>query len=314
MFYAGKKDLTAIPLDNLFHTVTEAGKRVRNSLQKDARAAHDRRVARLIEATYANREDSYEGNIEEDYPFSGPDDEYVRQEVLDAKKAAFKLWTEKYDMPSQASWFMPQLAAHIAKMSSCGYRSDEYCDSFGIDDYHKGIWTLAKHPTRGDLVTKQYSVEMRNYCALVPLLLMPHKKFDHVDYSKWSKEGLNKLIDSNLYDAMTVEFEHTYTTAELLQIREKALTYMSGKTEGQVRNAQTSHKVYSLSGDLKKLPWLTQVMLFQIWCAHPVNRTDLMVLDWKNWDSMPEPLISTAPKEKTNPVSTRMYPDLPWDD
>lgn len=315
MFNTFKKELFAIPLDNLYQTVSEAGKRVKDSLVKDARSAHDRRIARLIEATYAGREESYEGNQEEDYPFSGPDSEYVKVEADKAKVEAFKLWAEKYDLHVHANWFLPQLVAHIAKMPTCGYNSAEYAASFGVDDFHKGIWALAMHPTRGDIVPKQYSAESRNYSALVPLLLMPHKKFDHVDYSKWTAAGLNLAVDPNLHAAMTCDFEHDMSTTEILEIREKALTFKTGKTIGQVRNAQTSHKVYSLEGPLKKLPWLVQVMLFQIWCAHPVNRTDLMVLDWKNWDNMPEPLVTKELFKPTvaSKTATPSKPELPWD-
>lgn len=317
MFYTHKKDLTAIPLDTLFQYVFEAGKRVEDSLVKDSRAAHDRKVARIIEAEYEGREDSYEGNVEEDYPFQGPDPSYVQDEKDKAKKAAFALWAEKHDLPGHFSWLMPQLTSLIAKLDPCGGNCKEYVQHFGKDDYHKGIWTLAKHPVRGDLVPKQYSAEGRNYSALVPLLLMPHKKFNNFNYNNWNNEGLANLVDSNLYSAMTLKFDHDMKPAEILQIREKALTYLSGKQIGQVRNAQTSHKVYSLSGELRKLPWLAQVMLFQIWCAHPVNRTDLMILDWKDWDNVPEPLITkeigSKPTVATTWKTTVADDKMPWD-
>ncbi len=318
MFLAGKKELSAIPLDKLYHAAQDAANSIEESLEKEARASHKRRVEKLIEAEYSAREDSYEGNPEEDYPFVSPNPDFIKKEKDTAKKEAIKLWAEKYDLKTNGSWFLPQLTAYIAKLDTCGCNPREYVKQFGKDDYNKGIWTLATHPVRGDFVEKQYSPEGRNYSALVPLLLMPHKKFDGVPYSRWSKDGLNLVTDSNLYAAMTLEFETENTPEEILLIRQKALTYQSGKQEGQVRNAATSHKVYFLSGDLKKLPWLAQVMLFQIWCAHPSNRTELMVLDWKDWNSMPPALIAKEVFEKPKAAATTWKKQttelMPWDE
>lgn len=293
MYFVAKKELTAFPLDILFNQVIEAGQRVEEAILGDAKKLHDKAVEQRIQAIYANRPDSYEGNPDDDFPFSPPNLDYLKEQKALAKKEAFCLFAEKYDLKGNVPWLMPQLVAHIAKMPTCGYRSDEYQDQFGIDDFHKGIWTLAKHPLRGDYISKQYSPEVRNYSALVPLLLMPHKKFNGVPYSSWSLEGLSGIVDKNLYDAMTFDrsFQIENTVEELLEIRQKGLTFATGKNAGQVRSAMTTHKVYFLAGDLKKLPWLAQVMLFQIWCAHPTNRTELMVLDWRDWDAMPKPLI-----------------------
>lgn len=315
MYYVAKKELTAFPLDKLYEEVTEAGRAAVASIMEEAREMHDRNVQQRIEAIYSSREDSYEGNVEEDYPFKPPEDEYIKKLSADAKKVAAGLFCEKYDLKGNAAWLLPQLSAHIAKMDTKGLNSLEYAASFGIDDFHKGLYTLAKHPLRGDLISKQYSVEVRSYCALVPLLLMPHKKFNGVKYSAWSKEGLSMLIDSNLYAAMTCGYAPTNTIPELLSIRQKGLTVATGKRKDEIRSAQTTHKVYFLSGDLKALPWLAQVMLFQIWCAHPANRTDLMILDWNNWDSMPEALISTEVIPSVKKVSAKVsYNDpMPWE-
>jgi hypothetical protein len=320
MYFVAKKELTAFPLDILFHQVFEAGQRVKDSILGDAKKSHDKVVAERIKAIYADRPDSYEGNVEDEYPFIEPDLDYIKDQVSLAKKEAFSAFAEKYDLKGNALWLLPQLTAFIAKMSTCGYNPSEYSDSFGIDDFHKGIWTLAKHPLRGDIISKQYSSEVRNYSALVPLLLMPHKKFNNVPYSSWSVDGLNKIVDPNLYDAMSFsrDFIVENTKEEILQIREKGLTVATGKTAGTVRNPISTHKVYFLSGDLKKLPWLCQVMLFQIWCAHPSNRTNLMILDWKDWDSMPEPLITTQVTAASDLNKTRstgfVFKPAKWDD
>lgn len=316
MYFVSKKELTAFPLDVLFNQVSEAGNNAVEHILKQAREVHDRAVERRIEALYANSQESYEGNPEDEFPFSPPDGDYVQKERLEARKEAFKLFAEKYDLKGNAAWLLPQLTAHIARMSTCGGNTLEYVDQFGQDDFHKGIFTIAKHPLRGDIIAKQYSADARNYSALVPLLLMPHKKFNGMKYSQWSREGLHKAVDTNLYEAMTLEFAPENTVEELLTIRQHGLTVATGKSAGSVKSAVSTHRLNFLTGDLKKIPWLAHVMLFQIWCAHPVNRTDLMILDWKDWDSMPKPLIEANPVVTQGISASKQFKFTPgsWSD
>jgi hypothetical protein len=79
----------------------------------------------------------------------------------------------------------------------------------------------------------------------------------------------------------------------LLEIRTQGLTQRSGIKAGQMKPAEST---WSLAGiadtELGHLPKLTQTILTQIWLAHPVHRSNLMILDPQNWDHMPEPLIA----------------------
>ena len=54
-------------------------------------------------------------------------------------------------------------------------------------------------------------------------------------------------------------------------------------------------------------------MTAQIWGAHPSNRTEYMILDWLNWDNMPEPIISTDVIAAPERVSKVPRDALPWD-
>lgn len=321
MYYVNKRELSAFPFDLLFEIVSEAGKAVRDSILVEAKAIHDRSVARKIEILYSNQEGSYEGNPDDDFPFNPPESELVDREVASAKKAAFQKFAEKYDFKGNALWLLPQFVAYIAKFpikkdAEGKIDSKLFLDNFAKDAFHKGLWTYATHPVRGDLMPKQYVPEYRNYCALVPLLLMPFKKFDGIKYSDWSKKYLRLLVDTALWDAMSVDLSlDGFTEEEILKAREIGLLVQSGKTAGTKRNPVTAFRGYGIPAPLGKLPLLAQNMVFQTWCAHPVNRTELMVLDWRDWDGIPQPLITTEviksePKPK---VSSTYGLDVPWE-
>ncbi len=316
-------DLRSIPFDKLFLALNEASTSTKEAITSEACRVHKLNIDNMLAKRYANREDSYEGNTDEEFPFVFPDAEFLASKQAEARKLATTIFIAKHKLKS--SWFLPQLTAYIAKIPLVTtpeglISTKDYYAELMKDDYHKGIWALCMHSLRGDLVDKQYLPENRNYCALVPLLLMPHKSFNKVKYSSWDSVKLSSLVDPNLYKAMKVEFEVTDTPAELLLMRNKGLVVQTGKTAGSIRNAMTTHRMYALSGEYRDLPWLAQAMLFQIWCAHPVNRSELMILSWKDWDSMPEPFVSgdifQEPITKARPKPTKSsetMTDSPWD-
>lgn len=320
MYYVNKKELTAFPFDLLYQTVTDAAATVKQGLLDEALALHERATERKIQALYANREESYEGNAEEDFPFTPPDEDYLLDQIRSAKEAAFTNFAEKYDIQGNAGWLLPQYVAYLAKMpitrlESGRIDSEAYFQAFGKDDFHKGLYTLGMYRTRGTIVPKQYTPEYRNYSALVPLLLMPHKKFNGLSYSNWDPEYLRRVVDPQLYEAMTCGLDASeYSKSELLNTRNNCMIVKTGKTAGSSRNPMTTHKMYGLTAPLNQLPWLAQVMLFQIWAAHPSNRTELMVLDWNNWDSMPEPLIDTKVLKVEAPKKTFQFKKATVDD
>lgn len=320
MYYVNKKELTAFPFDMLYETVRDAGATVKQELLEEALAIHEKATARKIEALYANRPDSYEGNAEEDFPFNPPDEEYLSDQMASAKEAAFTNFAEKYDLHGNAGWLLPQYTAYLAKMpisktENGKIDSEAYFHSFGKDAFHRGLYTLGMYRVRGTLVPKQYTAEYRNYSALVPLLLMPHKKFNSISYSAWDVDKLHRVVDPQLYQAMTCGLDASeYPKTELLNTRNNCMIVKTGKTAGSSRNPMTTHKMYGLGAPLNKLPWLAQVMLFQIWAAHPSNRSELMVLDWNNWDVMPEPLIDTKVLSSETPKKVFSFKKATVDD
>ena len=205
---------------------------------------------------------------------------------------------EELNIKSNSDWLMPQISSYIATMplirnSEGKIDPEKFRDqNFDQDDWHRGLWILLKHPKRSDILKEtQYTSA---YAPLVPLMLMPFKKFHNIAYSEWDKEKVHELLDPRLKEAVQFSGEITHSREELLEIRHRGLEIKSGKSAGEFRNPVTYHTLYQLKGtDLEKAPWLVQVMCTQIWCAHPQNRTQYMILDWVNLDQMPEPLIPT---------------------
>lgn len=185
------------------------------------------------------------------------------------------------------------------------------------NDWDRGLYQFLMLDARSAYLTTQYKGESKPYCSLVPLIPYAFKLYKSIPYSKWDKTTLNWVVNKSLFDAMTVEPQE-FTRESLLAARDQGLTIMSGDKEGSKRNPMTTYKLWSTKHTvLENLPDLAQVMLAQIWCAHPSNRTNGMVLDPYNWDQMPTPLITenifSLPTQTTRKlVKPQTESDLPW--
>lgn len=318
MYISSKRDVRTLPLDKLLVNYTKA---LAEATSKATESVHDYYNKKVVEASKTTSEYSYEGDNETLVPFNQSilEDRIAKEKDL-AKKEVVSSFCKYYAVSAGSNWIMPQIASIVAEMpltktAEGKINTLEYVKSFGRDDWYKGLWILCTHALRGDMMQKQYAPENRSYSALVPLLLAPHKRFSNIKYSQWDIEGLERVLDPNLYEAIQYGNPPDLSFNEKMQIRMDGLTVRSGAKAGTTRNAQTTHKLYGLSGELHNMPWLCQVMYFQIWCAHPANRGDLMILDWQNLDHMPEPLEPPALFKDTQNIyvapATNTY-DLPW--
>lgn len=198
---------------------------------------------------------------------------------------------------SNSSWLMPQISTYISGMRLVRNKGKidpiKFLEqNFDQDDWHRGLWILLNHPNRGEIIREaQYSSA---YAALVPLVLMPFKKFHNIPYSDWDRESVHTLMYPKLAEAVEFGEKVDYSTEELLEFRRKGLYTKTGSNAGTYKDPVTQWNLSDL-GDTEfgKLPKFVQVMCTQIWCAHPQNRTQYMILDWVNLDQMPEPLIPT---------------------
>lgn len=230
------------------------------------------------------------------------------------------------DVKDISSFLEPTLAEMVRESSLVRY------DSVGLGSKldaratigpflkeNPALWILAVHASRSAFVTKQ--TLQPNYCALVPLLLSAFKRYADIPYSSWT--NLAGIVENNLLTTMLSANDECWaelrnlSRSELVDLREKLLTVQSGISKGIRKDPVSTAFVYPYSSNpLYPMNFIGRVMAIQIWCAHPSIRNKYMILDPNDWDSIPEPIISTEvilptvteEKPKKNAVAI----DLPW--
>lgn len=176
--------------------------------------------------------------------------------------------------------------------------------SMVTDDTMFGIYNFLMLDSRSGYLEKQYTGPGRNFCALVPLIMSAFRMHRGVPYSHWYPPLTSGIINPKLFSAMTFSADPKFTQEEILAARESGLLVKSGKTSGTSRNPLYTFKLYGAEG-FQGVPELAQVMLAQIWCAHPSNRTTNMVLDFDDWDNVPDPIVAADTMDTTA---------IPWED
>lgn len=234
------------------------------------------------------------------------------EEITDKESAI--LFVEKYGIKKAWSWLGPQLIAHLSRYTLPDKEEDGTYDAkkylaFNItNDREKGLYHLLINLNASEIMASpQTSVEHLPYCALVPLYMAAQKKFNKVPYSKWS--NVNYIVPKLLHAAMLApELPKELTLENILETRTVGL------------KGHSSNTYHSLIGightELGKLPKYAQCMVAQIWCAHPSNRHEYMILDPYNWDNVPEPLVATlnlTVSQKIQPTE-KLRQKMPWED
>jgi hypothetical protein len=207
------------------------------------------------------------------------------------------------------SSFLEDLGEQVLAYISSSYKFSNipsiYLGTNVKSDWDKGLHKLLTKANRSKLTkTKLTDKKILPYCSLVPMYMAAHKKYDGTAYVNWERDGLEHLVDEQLYKAMTVAIDHPCRQEDLdsrLAAREIAL---KGGTPA------TAYRLYTSPEPFKNLPTLAKHMLFQTWCAHPVNRNNYMILNPWDWDDMPKPLIEVSVIEE---CGTRPHSQNPWD-
>ena len=194
------------------------------------------------------------------------------------------------------SWLLPQLVAAFgswqlvqqAGLIDVVATLKQNCEH---NSQNTAYWRISRI-TRSLLVTSQ--TKTPEYATLTPLILAGFKRMQGVQYEAWrSSKNLEYVLEPRLYEAVVVNNLPNLGSERLLEIRQQGLMTRSGKSAGQLKNAETTWSLNGISDtELGHLPKLTQSILAQIWLAHPVHRSNLMILDPTNWDHMPDPLIA----------------------
>lgn len=283
-------------------------------------------------------EQSCEQNFSEEFPFRTLPAATLATIRREASTSICELFCEKEKLKVFGPQILGQIVKHIstfklsteagneydpklAEVALAEGRTDDlisparlYRQVFMPDKRMMGVYQLIMQDSKSMYLDKQYQAPAKQYCTLVPLVLMAFKLHHLVPYSHWNPNTLEGIVHRKLVEAMRYEYEFP-SRDEILASRDLGLEIKSGSKAGQKRNALHTHKLYGTHA-LSELPELLQVMLAQIWCAHPTNRTKYMILDPDNWDKMPAPLIETdvvahQPQDFFRKPETDDV-DLPW--
>ena len=330
-----KNDIKSLPFQQIpgaiSATIETLGSERLESLKKIARLANVRKLNSLMKesSSYGESNEGLEESVAESLGLDKVDGIELSQEATrEIREAAVaevcSKFIEAYDLANKFTWVLPQMKAHFGAWKAVVGEDGLYSGRETVkvnckdDDFNKGLWFIAQRPRSG-LISGQgvklyVQGEVNN---LVPLILSGFKTFQNIPYSKWSRVGLSSIVDADLCEAMLAN-SPALNTEEVLALREHGLRVLTGAKQGSLRSPQTTAMLYNLKvypiTEISTLPKLAVVMLAQIWCAHPANRTDSMVLDPHNWDSMPEPILSGEILKPVTPAKTKKVSkaDEPW--
>ena len=319
------KQLKTIPFDKLYQIYEDAATAAVEGMTQHYEDQYQAQLQKMEETYTDNHEAPSEtgfGDLVERKTF---DKTEVRRKA--GQKAATEIWIPRYKLGSLLVSVLPQIMAHIANKP---LRLDEVMTVEGqIDsaklikhafdfssEWERGLYIFLMLDSRSAYLPSQYKGEGVQFCSLVPLIMYAYKLHHKIPYSKWDRQTLKWSVNKSLLDAML--HEGTYSREDLLAARELGMIYQSGPKAGESRNPQSNFKLWSTKGGcMHGVPHLAQVMLTQIWCAHPSSRTPYMVLDPQNWDRMPAPLIvesifMPATAKNNSKPSNGDGAELPW--
>lgn len=244
-----------------------------------------------------------EGSNEAGYSDSNPHPGYTECPGLGSIKrkagqdAVTSQFVEVYGLKHHGVSVLAELVTHLSR---CGLKKNEnglisglqFCKDHFNTPRAMGMYRLLMQDSRSNFLSTQYKMPSREYSALVPLILYAHKLVHKVPYSAWDPKELQYVVNHNLCEAMLWMPDELPDRDTLLADRAIGLTVKTGKDAGKLRSAVSTHRLYATAGTCYQgVPQDAQVMLAQIWVAHPSNRTKYMVLDPKQWDAVPSPLI-----------------------
>ena len=224
-------------------------------------------------------------------------------------------WAKEYTLAFHSAWFLPQAVAHFGTFE-LKPTIKEFLATNINSNWRKGLWRLATTKSRSIFWSlAQTKPDSARYASLTPLIMLGIRDSQNVPYEYWrGKEGLNWLVGERLAEAMQYD-PPELSRDDLLEIRTIGCTVKSGAKAGTVKSATGTWALTGLQRTpLADAPTLAPTILTQCWLAHPSIRNRAMVLDLKDWDNYPEPLVSSevlVSETKQSPKRTTSD-DLPW--
>lgn len=296
IFTSVKRSIDDIPWHEANDIYVASAKEANATEQRRLDHQHIKTIEQMEKDYVDSHEAPYEGNFS---------DEVAHPKAALSPLQLFKYcrdrivveFVEKYGLINHSDWLMPQLLTLLGNMKTTknkeGYISGL---QFRNDNFTtpklRGIYWFLMIDKRSSYLKLQYKAPNKAYCSLVPLVMYAQRLVKGTAYSAWDEDEVQYVVNPELAEAMKCTYAD-FSNEQLIEQRTKGLT--TPKT-GALKPAHSTH---TLSGEelktgiLKNVPKLAQVMLTQIWCAHPSNRTTYMVLDPYDWDGTPEPIIST---------------------
>lgn len=322
-----KKDFNSIPWAKAWEVYKEGGDEWEETALEAHKSHEDDAYDHLIrkkEQAYEevhSESGTYEGNFRDEFPKPAysplPNRAYGRRKA--GQKALIEKFMKVYSFGDWSETVMPQI---ITKLGNMPFVKNEnglisgnrfIKDNFKTDE-DRGLWAFLMLDTRSSYLTTQYKGPARQYSSLVPLILYAIRLVKGELYTAWDPEEIRSVVNHELAEAMLFRAEEWPTKDEILEGREKGLTIGSGSDAGKKRPPLTTFKLYATNGTcFWGMPSLVQVMLAQIWVAHPDNRTKYMILDPLNWGKVPVALIQVEFLDPQPLQSVGYTSDLPWE-
>jgi hypothetical protein len=311
-----KSDIRNLPFDKIPSRILAIKEQNESSLLAHKQAVVDASNKRKFAALGISSEAGSDGIIEEVTESLGLDiAELTAEERSECFQTAVKdtcdSFIEAYEIDIKHTWVLPQMKSHFGAWTAVKNDEGKYCGLSTVrancnNDFDRGLWYIAQRPRSG-LIKGQgvrlYSLgEFNN---LVPLILNSFKIYQNIPYSSWSRDTLNYIVDEELCESM-LETVPVLGIDEVVELRNFGLRVQTGDKKGTIRSPQTTAMLYGMrtyhNTEIASLSRYSLVMLAQIWCAHPANRTQHMILDPNNWDYMPPPAVQMEIFKKPNQV------------
>lgn len=274
---------------------------------------------------------SYEGNLRDENPIGMPNFETLFRIKRISSNTAIEAFVLDCRIKESAIYILPQIIQHIGEFKLTAMSGEPYLKMeadkslregsvsglisagklfrayFEKDEHMMGLYNFLMLDSRSCYLETQYKAPQRNFCALVPLIMYAFK-LKGVPYSHWAKEQLQAIVNVKLLDAMLYKFSMP-DKETILAARTQGLMTKTGPKMGQIRNPLYTFKLFGKT-ELSNFPEYVQVMLTQIWCAHPENRHKYMILDPHNWDVIP---LSLVDSEVISAIPLKNTSGVPWD-
>ena len=195
----------------------------------------------------------------------------------------------------------------FSRLKSCKY---DYEGEEILGTQILALWNFLLNTNRSSIL-KESQTKHTSLSAAVPLILYAYKLVHDTPYEAWSSNPLVGDILGKDIDFLAHEdvrnFECPWNEEALKHIRTIALT----ENARDLRMPDTSNKMNKLKSKYTEeaseifdpLPKLMKYMVLQTWVYHPSIRSDRMITDWKNWDSLKPSVYGssvTAKAEKSS--------------